>query len=212
MSEIGIRRDAQVVIYDKGKDTNATRLFYALEYYGHPHVKIINGGYAAWEAEGKITTTEEPKVVHSEYVAEEKSELMVSKQEVKSAINKKGIVLLDVRSPAEYKGEEVRAKRGGHIPSAINLEWKKVLSEGKVPLFKSEKDLLSILESMGVTKDKKIMIYCQKANRASHMYFTLRLLGYGNISVYEGSWEEWGNDPKTPIVNPSKIDRDLRSL
>jgi thiosulfate/3-mercaptopyruvate sulfurtransferase len=208
----GIKNDQTIVIYDKGRDTAATRLFYALEYYGHGDVKVLNGGFAAWEAEGKKTTTQKAMVSPGDFKANEKSELMTTKEEVLEFIGKDQVVLLDVRSPEEYKGEDVRAKRGGHIPSAVNIEWKSVLRVKGVPQFKSAEEIAVLLESGGVTKDKKVVVYCQKANRASHMYFTLRLMGYNDLTVYEGSWEEWGNDPTTPIVNPRLIDRELRSL
>ncbi|ARK31826.1 sulfurtransferase [Halalkalibacter krulwichiae] len=204
MRDHGVRTDDTIVIYDKGGDTAATRLFYALEYYGHLNVKVLDGGFAAWEAAEKKITTEMKKVQLGDFKAIEKSELRKEKTEVKEAIGEEGVILLDVRSTAEYLGEDVRAKRGGHIPTAVNLEWKNVLRPGEVALFKSRNELVSLLEAVGVTKDKTIIIYCQRANRASHMYFTLRLLGYDKVSVYEGSWEEWGNVDDTPIVNPSE--------
>ncbi|WP_227937520.1 sulfurtransferase [Alkalihalobacillus deserti] len=204
MRNYGLKNDHTVVIYDQGGDTNATRLFYALEYFGHEDVKIVNGGFAAWEATNKKISTSKYNINRGDFKVIEKHDLMMTKEEVKAVIGKEEVVLLDVRSPEEYKGRDVRAKRGGHIPSAINVEWKSVLNEVGVPEFRPLDEIVALLEEVGASKDKKIVVYCQKANRASHMYFTLRLLGYENLSVYEGSWEEWGNDPNMPIVNPSQ--------
>jgi thiosulfate/3-mercaptopyruvate sulfurtransferase len=212
MNDLGVRDDQTIVVYDEGDDTAATRLFYALEYYGHEDVRILNGGFIAWEEKMKELSYEESVKQTGSFKAKRNKELMVDKDYVERIIGSDDVVLLDVRSPEEYKGEEVRAKRGGHIPTAVNLEWNTVLKENGVPFFKSSDDILSLLKQAGVPKEKKVVIYCQKANRASHMYFTLRLMGYSDIAVYEGSWAEWGNDSKTPIDNPSKFKKGLRSL
>ncbi|MFC0559554.1 sulfurtransferase [Halalkalibacter alkalisediminis] len=212
MREHGVNNDQTVIIYDQGRETDATRLFYALEYFGHKDVRVLDGGFTAWEAANKKTETQTFDAERGDFSAKENRELRMEKEEVKQVIGKENVVLLDVRSPGEYKGEDVRSKRGGHIPSAVNLEWTNVLTEEDVSRFKSADEIETLLEAEGVKKDKKVVVYCQKANRASHMYFTLRLLGYEDLSVYEGSWEEWGNDPKTPIIDPSKVNRELRSL
>jgi thiosulfate/3-mercaptopyruvate sulfurtransferase len=212
MNDLGVRDDQTIVIYDEGDDTAATRLFYALEYYGHEDVRILNGGFIAWEEEMKELSYEESEKQTGSFKAKRNKELMVDKDYVERIIGSDGVVLLDVRSPEEYKGEKIRAKRGGHIPTAVNLEWNTVLKKNGVPFFKSSDDILSLLKQAGIPKEKKVVIYCQKANRASHMYFTLRLMGYSDITVYEGSWAEWGNDSKTPIDNPSKFKKGLRSL
>ncbi|MFA9457554.1 sulfurtransferase [Halalkalibacter sp. AB-rgal2] len=203
MKTLGVRNEVELVIYDAGVDTAATRLFYALELYGHNNVRVLNGGYAAWEAfEGEQSTTG-PEVKTSHFKAKTSPQIEVDKEYVKSAIDNPNKIILDVRSREEYKGEDVRAKRGGHIPTAVNIEWKEVLTDG-VPFFKVADDIERMLQQAGVTKDKQVIIYCQKANRASHMYFTLRLMGFDHIRMYEGSWQEWGNDLHTPITNPNE--------
>ena len=105
--------------------------------------------------------------------------------------------MLDVRSPDEYTGDKIRAERGGHIPGAVNIEWKKSMNDDQT--FKSPEVLNKMFAEQGVTKDKEIITYCQFAVRASHTYFTLRMLGYPRVRVYNGSWGEWGNDLNLPI-------------
>ncbi|ERN51750.1 sulfurtransferase [Alkalihalophilus marmarensis] len=204
MNELGISNDDEVIVYDDGDDTAATRLFYALELYGHKKVRVLNGGLKAWKAQGKEVSTTPSEERKGSFKANMQANLEVEHDYVKAAIDHPNKVLFDVRSKAEYMGEDVRAKRGGHIPSAVNLEWKKVLEDGEVPYFKEASAIEQMLEEAGVTREKQIIIYCQKAERASHMYFTLRLMGFEHLRMYEGSWEEWGNDPDTPIVNPSE--------
>ncbi|MFC0469702.1 sulfurtransferase [Halalkalibacter kiskunsagensis] len=212
MNDLGVRNDQTIVVYDEGNDTAATRLFYALEYYGHEDIHVLNGGFKAWKAMHHECSNVETVKQLGAFKARKKNKLMVEKDYVEQVIFHDDVVLLDVRSPEEYKGEDVRAKRGGHIPTAVNLEWKAVIKEDGVPFFKSAEDISSLLKQVDVPKEKKVVVYCQLANRSSHMYFTLRLMGYSDITVYEGSWAEWGNDPKTPIDNPSKFKKGLRSL
>ncbi|WP_100371634.1 sulfurtransferase [Bacillus sp. FJAT-45037] len=200
MSQLGVGNHDEVIVYDDGRDTAATRMFYALELYGHQNVKVLNGGYKAWLAASgdEETGTIIPK--ETNFKVKSTLPLEVDKDYVQSAMNQPGKVLLDVRSHDEYTGKDVRAKRGGHIPSAVNLEWNKVLTDGDVPVFKSAQEIEELLQEIGVNREIETIIYCQKAMRASHMYFTLRLLGFGQLKMYEGSWEEWGNDPDTPIT------------
>jgi thiosulfate/3-mercaptopyruvate sulfurtransferase len=105
--------------------------------------------------------------------------------------------LLDVRRPSEYTGAEVRAKRGGRIPGARNLEWKESLDASM--RLKPEPTLRQLFASRGVSGDTPVITYCQGGVRAAHSAWVLSLLGHDRVKVYDGSWEEWGNDPAVPI-------------
>jgi thiosulfate/3-mercaptopyruvate sulfurtransferase len=105
--------------------------------------------------------------------------------------------LVDARSPKEFRGEDVRAKRGGHIPGAVNIEWTQHLADEKT--FKPADELLALYEKVGVTKDKTVVAYCQTMHRGALNYFTLRFLGYPDVRGYDRSWSEWGNDVSLPV-------------
>ncbi|MDC3414715.1 sulfurtransferase [Aquibacillus sp. 3ASR75-11] len=200
IQELGINEDTTVVAYDAGNSMSAARLFYALEYYGKENVKILNGGFTAWLNAGEEVSTEAPTIEKGNFIAEAQKQLVSTKEEVESKIDKEDTVLLDVRSPEEYSGDDVRADRGGHIPNAINLEWTTAMTEKDgVPVFKSSEELANQFEETGVAQDKTIVPYCQTNARGAHTYFVLRLMGYDQVKPYEGSWAEWGNDPNTPI-------------
>jgi thiosulfate/3-mercaptopyruvate sulfurtransferase len=109
--------------------------------------------------------------------------------------------VLDVRSPLEYRGENVRSGRGGHIPDAVNINWIKNLSDDDDKVLLPSNELRTMYEGAGFMADKEIVTHCQTGIRAAHSYFTLRLLGYTKVRLYYGSWAEWGNDPETPIVS-----------
>jgi thiosulfate/3-mercaptopyruvate sulfurtransferase len=109
------------------------------------------------------------------------------------------VVVLDVRTPAEFAGDDVRAARGGHIPGAVNMDWTLAIDRGRNLRLKPEGDLRRMLEELGVTPDKEVIVHCQTHHRSAHTYMVLKSLGYPRIRGYDGSWSEWGNDQNTPI-------------
>ncbi len=115
---------------------------------------------------------------------------------MRSALNSADVAIVDARSPEEYAGTKVYAKRGGHIPNAFSMEWSNHLNGG---LFRDREALTAIYLGLGVTPDKTVAVYCQSLMRASHTYFTLKWLGYPHVRGYDGSWSEWGNRDDTPI-------------
>jgi thiosulfate/3-mercaptopyruvate sulfurtransferase len=91
----------------------------------------------------------------------------------------------------------VRSARGGHIPGAINLEWTELMDRQKN--LRIRDDAQQILDSLGLTRNKQIATHCQSHHRSSFTYMVARILGYGNIRGYDGSWAEWGNNEQTPV-------------
>lgn len=202
MGELGVGPDTEVIIYDEGTGLWAARLWWVLNYYGHPRVRIVNGGWAKWEKEGRPATKEVPTVAKTTFTPRPDPNLICSIDEVKAyaADPKAEVVLLDVRSQGEYVGADVRAARGGHIPRAINVDWTLSLTESDPKVWKPAKELRALFERAGIEKDSTIVTYCQTGVRAAHTLFTLKLIGYGQGNrLYDGSWAEWGNRTDTPI-------------
>jgi len=198
-SSKGIGNTLHIITYDGGRSTQAPRLFWTLEYLGHQKVSYLDGGLSAWQAAGGEVSTAVPAVPAAQFTAKADPARMATKQSCLLAIGDKTKVVLDARSPAEYRGEDVRAKRGGHIPGAVNIDW----VENFIPnttFLKDAATLRQMYESKGVTRDKEVIAHCQTGQRSSVSYLVLRLLGYPKVGNYAGSWVEWGNDPDTPIV------------
>lgn len=196
----GIGNDVKVIVYGLGKDTNAARVFWTLEYYGHKNVAVLNGGYTKWVAEKLPTETAAPAITSAKFVSAANPSLLATKEQVLGVVGKGTVQLVDARSPAEYAGTDLRATRGGRIPGAKSLDWTTLFTEGDVSVLKSASELAAMYQAAGATdKSKETWAYCQTGQRSAVSYFTLRLLGYEKVRNYDGSWVEWGNDPGTPI-------------
>jgi thiosulfate/3-mercaptopyruvate sulfurtransferase len=194
---LGIDHDTQVVAYDDAGSVLAARLFFVLEYFGHQQVRVLNGGLAKWQREGRPLSAGVPKVRATRFVPRARRELLATADEVQASLGKEEVCLIDARSAAEYAGKDVRAQRGGHIPGAALVDWADTLNPDQT--FKPAAVLRAIFEAAGVRPDRQVVVYCQTGFRSSHDYFVLRLLGHTRVRNYDGSWNEWGNDARRPI-------------
>jgi thiosulfate/3-mercaptopyruvate sulfurtransferase len=125
-------------------------------------------------------------------------ERVASAEWVRDRLNDPAVAVLDARSPDEFRGKDVRAKRGGHIPGAVNVEWQENLRADGT--FKPVDELRAMYAAKSVTPDKTVVTYCQTHHRAAHSYFVLRLLGYPRLVGYDRSWSEWGNRDDLPLA------------
>lgn len=201
LERAGISNDSTVVIYDDFGGLWASRLFWAIEYLGHEDVRLLNGGWNKWVNEGGKVAKEVSLVSRGFFVPRIQPERLATKDWILENLQNPQIKVLDVRSPIEYSGENVRADRAGHIPDAVNINWINNLTDDDLKVFLPYNELRTLYEDAGIMADKEVVTHCQTGVRAAHGYFTLRLLGYPKVRLYDGSWAEWGNDPETPIVS-----------
>jgi thiosulfate/3-mercaptopyruvate sulfurtransferase len=198
----GVTPERPVVVYEKNSGIRAARVFWFLEYLGHPNVQVLDGGRDAWVKAGKPLTTDAVAPTPSTWHGTADPSKIATWQDVLAATGGTDTCTIDTRSDAEYYGEAVRAKRGGAIPGAVHLEWTKNLdAEGK---FKPAAELAAMYESKGVTADRPVMTYCQGGYRAAHAYLALRILGFPRVQNYTGSWKEWGDREDLPIEQPAR--------
>jgi thiosulfate/3-mercaptopyruvate sulfurtransferase len=187
----GVDARTPVVVYDEQSGMRAARAFWFLEYFGHPSVRVLDGGFGGWERAGLPVTRDAAAPPKSQWTGQPQPSTVATWREVTDAIDAPAVVLLDTRSEGEHRGTVVRAKRGGTIPGSVHLEWKDNLAEDGA--FKPAAELRAMYEAAGVTPDKDVITYCQGGYRAAHSYLALRLLGYPRVRNYVGSWGEWGN-------------------
>jgi thiosulfate/3-mercaptopyruvate sulfurtransferase len=196
----GVNEAKEIVFYGTNSDMRAARGVWFLEYYGHPNVKMLDGGFQAWkEAKGPVThdaTT--PKA--ATFKIAERRDVLATVDDVLHSLNKNDVAMLDTRSKGEHLGTHVRAARGGSIPGSIHIEWTDNLdANGK---FKSNAELKTMYDKAGITADKEVISYCQGGYRAAHSYVALRLIGFPKVRNYIGSWKEWGDRVDLPIEMP----------
>ena len=206
----GIDPSRTVVVYDEKSGIRAARAFWFLEYFGHPDVRMLDGGFTAWSraalpvATGEAGLQPAAAALSSDWPerAEPRPDRLATWRDVHDRLGSKDAIILDTRSAEEYYGELVRARRGGAVPGAVHVDWIRNLdAEGA---FKPREDLRAMYEKAGVTPDREVVTYCQGGYRAAHSYLALRLLGYPRVRAYLGSWKEWGDREELPIEKPRR--------
>jgi thiosulfate/3-mercaptopyruvate sulfurtransferase len=193
----GVSESTPVVVYDEQSGMRAARAFWFLEYFGHPRVQVLDGGFGAWVRAKLPITRDAAPPPKSSWAGTPQEHTIATWRDVKARLGNPDVVLLDTRSDGEYDGTTVRARRGGRIPGAVHVEWSRNLDQEGA--FKPAGELRAMYEQAGVTPDKEVITYCQGGYRAAHGYLALRLLGYPRVRNYTGSWKEWGDRTDVPV-------------
>jgi thiosulfate/3-mercaptopyruvate sulfurtransferase len=207
----GISRDTTVVIYGDKSNWWAAYALWVFTLFGHEDVRLLDGGRAKWEAEGRdmVTESSTPTPVDYPVIERDDSAIRAFKDDVLAHF---GNPLIDVRSPEEFSGQRTTAPaypeegslRAGHIPSAKSIPWARAAAEDGT--FRPLDELNALYRDEAGLKDgDSVIAYCRIGERSSHTWFVLtHLLGFDGVRNYDGSWTEWGSAVGVPIVKGSE--------
>ncbi|HEV8309475.1 MAG TPA: sulfurtransferase [Methylomirabilota bacterium] len=198
MGRLGVGDEHTVIAYDDNGHI-APRLWWALNYYGHPAVRVLDGGWTKWVAEGRPVTAAVPRHPPARFTARVRPEWRAAADEVRARLEDPATVVVDCRSPVEYRGEIGRGDRAvGRIPGSVNLSVGRLM-EGEHKVWRREPELRALFEEAGITPDRDVITYCNAGVSASIGLFGAKLLGYPRARNFAGSWYEWEQDPRNPV-------------
>jgi thiosulfate/3-mercaptopyruvate sulfurtransferase len=198
MGRLGIGDEHLVIAYDDDGNHLAARLWFMLNHYGHAAVRLLDGGYPQWVAEGRPVTGEVPGHAPARFTPRIQPGWRVTADEVRRALGDPTVRLVDSRTPAQFRGEATRGLHKGRIRGAVNVPIERFW-EGPHKAWRGEAELKAVHEAAGVTPDARVITYCNAGVSASVGLLALKLLGYEASSNYAGSWYDWERDPSNPI-------------
>jgi thiosulfate/3-mercaptopyruvate sulfurtransferase len=200
MERLGIGDQHLVVAYDAHPASQfATRLWWALKYYGHDQVVVLNGGLAKWQRENLPLTGAVPVYPPATFTPVVHPELRATAADVLKLLGQQDVRLIDARDSGQYTGAIVRRPgRPGHIPGALNIPREKLI-DSATGTFRSNEELAQVFSNAHVLPQQHVVAYCNGGVAATTVLFSLAMLGYPSLTNYDGSWNEWGERQDLPV-------------
>jgi thiosulfate/3-mercaptopyruvate sulfurtransferase len=228
MAKNGIGNETRVVAYAESDYSGAARLWWALRYYGHDQVAVLNGGLTRWLAEQRPLSREAVRPASAHFTAQPQPNLLATAAEIETILAdpNRDAGLVDTRPPEQYAGQAVwtpagslylppdqdwvevegRAIRGGHIPGAISRHAVLNLDPANDWRYRDRQTLRRQAEAAGLKPEQRVITYCGCGISASLGLFALHLAGYQDLALYDASWEEWGTNPNRPVERLDRLD------
>ena len=194
----GISDGSTVVVYDDSQGVFAARAWWSLRAYGLESVRILDGGYPAWVAEGRPISNAEVVLPPAGFTPRGPNRTRLTTADVRGLLGAPDVTLLDARAPSEYRGFEGNTKRLGHIPGALNVPVGATSLPGSQHL-RDGTQLRALLHAGNVSRGRRMVCYDGSGVAASKLAFVLTLLGHEDVAVYDGGWAEWGNRLDLPV-------------
>ena len=184
LERLGISSNTKLIFYDDADSKWATYMFWVVEYHGHKNAAVLNGGWQKWEGEKRPLSTDIPKVKPVSFKAQINKNLIVDTDWVKKNISSPKVKIINVRPEKDYID--------GHIAGTINIPWLENLQGAGTKVWKSKNELMQMYEKEeGIKKDETVISSCMFGILAGGTYFTLRLLDYKDVKLYDGSQSDW---------------------
>jgi len=199
LERLGIGDEHLVVAYDTHPASQfATRLWWALTYYGHANAAVLNGGLPKWQRENLPMSAEVPAYPPAKFTPRVQPVLRATAQDVLAALNQPGTRLIDARDAGQYSGASSRGHgRAGHIPGALNVPREELIASDGT--FRSNEELRAVFAGADVQPEERVIAYCNGGVAVTSVLFSLALLDYPTLTNYDGSWNEWGSRADLPV-------------
>jgi thiosulfate/3-mercaptopyruvate sulfurtransferase len=210
MSGLGIGDNHRVIVYDSAGLMSAARIWWMLRVFGHTNVAILDGGLPKWLAEGRPVDEKIPHPGPSRFAPRFNGELVRDKARLRANLSSKDEQVLDARAAPRFEGsvaESWPGRRSGRIPGSFNLPYDR-LTDPKTKTLLPRETLRQLFERSGIDLKRPVVASCGSGVTACALAFGLHMLGHPTVSVYDGSWAEWGLPGDTPIETGPRAPRD----
>jgi thiosulfate/3-mercaptopyruvate sulfurtransferase len=198
MAAAGIGDGTTAVLYDDTASLYAGRVWWSLRCYGFDGVRVLDGGWAAWQASGRPTASGGHAPEAAVFTPRSVPRLRLLTSDVRALLGSREVEFVDTRGPAEYLGQEGNARRLGHIPGALNVPAALLTVPG-AQVFHPPDVLARLFIVAGVQRGRRIVLYDGAGIGAAKAAFALALLGYEDVALYDGGWADWGNRLDLPV-------------
>ncbi|WP_420415174.1 3-mercaptopyruvate sulfurtransferase [Roseibium sp.] len=201
MRKLGIGDGQTIVVYDDFGFYSAARVWWTFRTFGVENVHVLDGGMPKWTAEDRPVDDNPVRRPERHFTARLNNSAVANLAAVKALSNAPGAQLLDARSAARFAGDAAEPRAGlrsGHMPNAKNLPFTDLISEAGT--FKTREELKPIYEAAGVDLSKPITTTCGSGVTAAILTLGLTVLEARDLSLYDGSWSEWGARDDTEVV------------
>ncbi|MDR3408131.1 MAG: 3-mercaptopyruvate sulfurtransferase [Methylovirgula sp.] len=196
---LGLSETTRIVVYDSTDFQGSARVWWTLRLFGAKNVKLLAGGLARWKAEGRPLESGEVKRAPQTFAAAFHKGAVASLQDVSKAAQNHSPQIVDARAAARFRGETPEPRpgvRGGHIPGSFNLPWRELVENGEI---KPPQAVAAAFAKAGVDLARPVLTTCGSGVTAAILLLGLETIGKDDVTLYDGSWSEWGAHPDTPV-------------